>query len=413
VTETPHGLAALLRPQVFFPLLLVVIVLSVLATPHAGDGSSAPRLSSHATGPGGARGLADAAGRLGWQVRRLDVPLSDTLPADAIYAILVPSNSLTEIETGRILALARRGAGVLMLASGGPLRDSLRLASSSRIGALPRAYADSAACAPEPRSLRTIATTMPPLLSSIDFTGPQPDDTAHVVRLTSVRAARGDTTGAPFSAPLAVGVPVGRGRVLVVADPQIYANDVLRVCRWGVGLAAVRTLEWLAAADSGSTRRTLVFDEYHHGYGRHASVMRTVGVWLVQSTPGRTTTQLAVAALVLLAAVAPRAVPPLPQRRVQRRSPLEHVDALADAYERVRASRTTVRLLVQGLRRRHAPTITTRHIPDEQYLSAIAEQHPEVAADALRVRDALSTPVSPATLIEIARSVAQIEQHLR
>lgn len=413
MTAARTGIATLLRPQVFFPLLLAVILLSVLATPHEGDGTATPSLSSYSTAPGGARGFADAASRLGWRVQRLDVPVTDTLPPNAIYAVLVPAERLTASETGRILALARNGASVLMLAGNGPLRDSLKLTANTRVGALPRAYADSIGCATEPRSLRTLATSVPPMFGSIEFTGPQPDDTVHVVRLGSVRAAVGDTTRSQWRATLAVGVPLGLGRVLVVADAQLYANDILRVCRWGVPLAAVRTLEWLSAGDDGRTRRTLVFDEYHQGYGRHASAMRTVRHWLVQSTPGRTTTQLALSALILLAAVAPRAVPPVAQPRIQRRSPLEHVEALADAYERVRASRTTVRLLVQGLRRRRAPTVTTRHVPDEQYLSTIADQHPEVAAEAARVRDALAAPVTPAQLLDIARDIARIEQHLR
>ena len=67
-------------------------------------------------------------------------------------------------------------------------------------------------------------------------------------------------------------MPFGRGRVAIVSDPDQLRNDVLRECTWNAGVTAIRMLEWV---DPARTRR-LVFDEYHQGYGPHASP-RTFG----------------------------------------------------------------------------------------------------------------------------------------
>jgi hypothetical protein len=55
------------------------------------------------------------------------------------------------------------------------------------------------------------------------------------------------------------------------------------------------------------------------------------------------------------------------------------VGALARAYATVRANARATRLLVRGLRRRHAGLRGPRD--ESAYLKAIAEAHPEVADD--------------------------------
>jgi uncharacterized membrane protein len=71
----------------------------------------------------------------------------------------------------------------------------------------------------------------------------------------------------------------GRGRIVVIADPDLLRNDVLRHCDWGVDVLTVRMLEWLRASD-GPPRTTLAFDEYHQGYGSRPSVFSVTGAFL-------------------------------------------------------------------------------------------------------------------------------------
>jgi hypothetical protein len=150
-----------------------------------------------------------------------------------------------------------------------------------------------------------------------------------------------------------IGFPLERGRVVVAADPDLLRNDVLRVCRWGADVAAVRMLEYASEnAPGGGRRRRLVFDEYHQGYGDQPGTVRGIVTYLRRTASGHLVLQLAAAGLLLLFAIGPRLLPPRAAERIERRSPLEHVDALARAYRAVGATRTATTRLVHGVRRR-------------------------------------------------------------
>src|SRR5689334_16982692 len=91
-----------LRPGVFFPFLLGLIIMSVLLTPRSAT-EDAGSLTTHSTSPGGASGLSEVAQRFGWRVQRLETPFSSSMSSDAIYAVLVPGNQLTASETHLLL----------------------------------------------------------------------------------------------------------------------------------------------------------------------------------------------------------------------------------------------------------------------------------------------------------------------
>lgn len=214
--------------------------------------------------------------------------------------------------------------------------------------------------------------------------------------------------------PAAIGFPLGAGRVVVVADPDWLRNDVLRVCRWNAGVAAVRMLEYLGR---GRTGGRLVFDEFHQGFGRHPSTLRVIRRALTGTVAGRALTQALIAALVLLAALGARALPPRSTARLERRSPLEHVGALSRAYAQVGATRLATRRLVRGVRRRHGSGTAARFVRaasgsgegDEEFLAAVAARYPAAAGDAALVREALRSPRTPAQFLEVGRAVERIE----
>jgi hypothetical protein len=209
-------------------------------------------------------------------------------------------------------------------------------------------------------------------------------------------------------APAAIGIPMGRGRMVVVADGDWLRNDVLRVCRWHSAVVSVRMLEWVAPRGDGEPMRRVVFDEWHQGRGPHASAIGALGDFLVGDPRGRALTQALVAALVLLAALAVRPLVPVLRTRIERRSPFEHVGALARAYEEIGATRVVARRLVRGLRRRLGGIAAAR---DEEALLAILQaRHPALAPEITLVREALETPRSPAALLEVGRAVATIER---
>ena len=375
----------------------------ILFTPSVDLRGTIPRLSSHSAAPGGARGLHDLARRLGWDVRRSD---SRTLPAGGgrtEYAVLDPIVPLTPGEIGTLLSRVREGAGLLTVADQeSPLADSLGVrASGSRSGEL--AWDSSSDVCPQ----RSRFALREPLwdVPAIETSRRGPTTMVTFVTLLS------EWVGSP-ERPAVVGYPLGRGRVVVVSDPLLLANDVLKECRLPLGVAMAGALRYLRAGDAG-TRPTLVFDEFHHGYGAQPSIRRAAARLLFDTPPGRGLLQISLAGVILLAAMGPRPLPPRPEVRVQRRSPLEHVVALATAYQEVGATRTVTRRLVQGLRRRltHG-RIAPASVSDEIFLRDLAAAQPRAQEDVELVLRSLTTSITARELVATRDSIKRIETSL-
>lgn len=426
------------HPGVVFGLLGLIIVGTVLLTPtqgRTGDG----RLTTLSREPQGARAFADLASRLGWRVvRDSAVPSRAPLPADRVYAVLDPPEALTGREYGRLFDAVRRGAGLLVVhPGGGAIEDTLGLERADA-GAAMRVQPGAAACPEdEPRYAinwpggdvwsfwlvpkRALGDTVQWLPVGRPLTREEREarkdrtDTAGMDTAGTDTASLDDdddddaSDAVPrITVPAAIGLPLGRGRVVVVADADWLRNDVVRVCRWHAGVTAVRMLEWLSAGGAG---RTVVFDEWHQGRGVHPSAGAAFLAFVARDPRGRALLQGVVAALVLLAALAARPLVPAVRTRIERRSPFEHVGALARAYEEIGATRLVTRRLVRGLRRRIGASPALRD--EEAFLAALQVRQPSLAPDLDTVRAALADPVAPAQLLEVGRAVSRIERSLR
>ena len=117
------------------------------------------------------------------------------------------------------------------------------------------------------------------------------------------------------------------------------------------------------------------------------------------------------AGLVLLLALGIRPVAPREPRHIERRSALEHVEALARAYAQARATRVATRRLLRGLRRRHAHGVW-RAASDERFLAAVATRHPAVADDTRTLLDAAGRSLTPAELLAVGQAVDHIDRTL-
>jgi hypothetical protein len=395
-----------LRPRVFFPFLVLLVIVSVLLTPHQEGGEA--RLTIRSPGPMGASGLADLAARLGWDVSELETPLAHA-PRDSgvIYAILVRARALSVLETHTLLERVRAGASAIVILGDGAIRDSLHLDAGGRLGGLVRG-GDSTSCPEVPRSIRQLATRGPLMANAIDAVGPIPGDTTHLALVRRPGSGRGVR-----GVPAVLGVQLGRGRLAAIADPSLLSNDVVRVCHWGAGVAVVRTLEWVSRRDNGTARSRIGFDEYHHGAGTHPSVIRAVSGWLANTPSGRVALQILAGGVLLLLALGPRPIAPVQATRAARRSPLEHVGALASAYERVHATRTAARLLTKGVRRRAGRPTGTRATSEEDYLALVAHRLPHLNAEISLVQRGLAQQVSPQELLDITNAVDRIERSLK
>ena len=298
-----------------------------------------PRRSTYLAGPGGARGFAEALDRLGVEIvrHRRAVEWLDTFARDSgtVVVVLQPSSPLSAAE-GRHLADME---GDLLLA--GPATDPVTTCLGYRV--LPRARALRA------DAFRGTGAGFPPATAELVR------HHARTVTDSSERADGGDVTctvpepdrvdtllteGDRIVA-LALRYAGGR-RVTLVADGQLFSNRALRETAAGpfaLGLVVPRY------------RRALV-DERHHGYQIAGSLAGAAIDWSVRSPWGWAVWQLAIVGVLALLAGGIRFGPARSVIVRRRRSPLEHVRALATALAAARGHDIAARLMVQGLRRR-------------------------------------------------------------
>ena len=385
--------------RVVLALVAVTLILEWLA-PAGRSGERATILTSYSYEPGGVRGLYETLQRFGWRVERRELPLRGALDTTAAYVVMQPQVDLTAVEVGSLLGAVRRGAALLFVpVTGSTLADSLKLEQSEY--------------SPYPLPVRPSVTGEQ--ADEEDADDESDDGGGRLARrqlsyhdaLRPRAPLRADTVGFLYartdSRPIILGIPLGRGRLVAVADPSLFRNFAVREANGG--FLPVRLVAWLARDTS-----RVVFDEYHQGFGHHASVGRTVRRALAYTPPGRMLLQLMGAGLVLLIALSVRPIAPRPRLRTERRSPFEHVGALARAYEQIGATRLAARRLIRGLRRRHA--LATAGEDDEAALQRLAARYPALKADVERLRDAATRRLPPDQFRQIADSIATMERTL-
>jgi len=137
--------------------------------------------------------------------------------------------------------------------------------------------------------------------------------------------------------PVAVALPVGRGRIVAVADPTMVSNGALRRSDNAV---------WLVTLAAGWGNGAALFDEYHHGFGEKRSAGALTRAFL-QTPWGWMILQLGAAGLLYIFLFRRRfgriSEPPLPARA----GPLELVQARGGFLEAAQAQRLAAELIVQ------------------------------------------------------------------
>jgi hypothetical protein len=377
--------------------LAVIVVVVALFTPEPvergrGDVSTYSRTES------GGRLAYDLASRLGWRVARRLAPLDTATEARIVHVVLAPREDIGTSETHHLLESVRRGGAlVASVDEGSALADSLRVATGGRLGRFV-GPAENDDCG-ETHERRGGIFATPPVIASIAWHRQQPAD---LVTFANVAVRQRETL------PAVVGYGLGRGRVVLASDPEIFTNDIVRVCQWEADVVVARVLEFVRHG-GGISRTTLVFDEYHHGYGTHPGSLRAIGQYLARTPSGHLFVQLVLAGLILLLALAPRPIVPRDPERVVRRSPLEHADALAHAYAEVGAARSVVSRLVDGLRRRVGRFVGV-YADNEAFLNALATTRPALGEDIRRVDTALRQGASTRELVVVGAALSRIEQ---
>jgi hypothetical protein len=152
------------------------------------------------------------------------------------------------------------------------------------------------------------------------------------------------------SEPTVVTFAFGDGRVIAWSEANPLRNSLLR--DGGAAILFARSAA-AAVADSGVIR----FDEFHHGF-RTAGPFGALWRFLRDTKVGHGVLQVMAAAVALLLLAGRRFGAPTASTQGRRRSPLEHVEAVAAVYRRAHARRTTRQLLMSGLERRLGRRIT-------------------------------------------------------
>jgi hypothetical protein len=388
--------------------LLVLVVLAVLliiariGTGRNREPSADPRRSTYLTAPAGAHGFAAALERLGVRVvqlrQRLPRVEAQVLAAAAeptVVAVLGPTSALDGGDAAALAGLS--SAGLDLLIAGGRAEAAMRcfgyavrpmLQSEPAVSTDRRYRLDVRAVLRRTRR-RAVAAT--------------PADSARCAEPVVLRVdtlLRMEGSGAPVAVRL--GLSYGSAATLV-ADDEVFTNRALR------GAAGAPFVLRLVT----DRYRRLVVDEYDHGFGPSGRLDQAVAAWIRRTPWGWAGVQLAAVGLLVLFTAGVRFGPV--QRRLERRrrSPLEHVHALATALAAAGGHELAVRLLVRGLQRRIGRgAATPAHMPHDAgtWLASTAPRlrTPEGRAAASTLLNLMQEPVSRTDVLTAAELVETI-----
>ncbi|MCZ0935111.1 MAG: DUF4350 domain-containing protein [Gemmatimonadetes bacterium] len=320
-----------------------------LARP-AGRAAVDVRRSSFRTTPDGVAAFARGLERFGRATAPRLTPLADADPVPGALVLLSPAVVPSPAEVQAVLERVRRG-GTLVYA------PQLFPAISSTLRITP--LMDSLGIAfrvPRPGDLEQPEWAAHSLTDSL----PAPLAPRRALRRTTARElGEGTRSVPPLQTLLTVGesegprwtgaglMPFGEGRIIVLSDAEALSNG--RVADDPLALVVMRAvLTHTTPAD------TIFFAEFHQGIRGYESTARRWAGFIFGTPQGRTLLQLLLAAFVALACAGLRFGAPttaVAPPDVERRSPLEHVSALGDLYEKARARRTAALLLLARLAR--------------------------------------------------------------
>ncbi|HEX9282323.1 MAG TPA: DUF4350 domain-containing protein [Gemmatimonadales bacterium] len=403
--------------------LLLLLALAVGFATWAGRRRAGPipdfdsRTSSFLSGPQGSRALYDVLARLRVPVVRRRTPLfdldRDTHHRPAVLAVLDPPLDLEAAELAQVVRFVRAGGAVVAVGSGGGITRCVGWVTANAARLL---RVDSFPVQPPAPGL-----DLPPVSDYLRPPGIAGErDAGRRLRGGEIEADECETLAAVAQDTLLRlrnGRPAalrlryrGGGSVTLVADAGYFRNRTWR---------ETDVPEFVAPllVPPPARRGPVVWDEYHQGFGEEGSVTRTLAAWLADTPVGWALLQLAAVVMVGLAVAAVRFGPARPVIERRRRSPLEHLEALAAGLEGAAGGGvdTSIGLTVAGLRRRLGRAGVMR--PDEQrsWLAALELALPTAAGRnaVRRLQRVINQPGGPERALAAAQAVEDVWEELR
>ena len=170
-------------------------------------------------------------------------------------------------------------------------------------------------------------------------------------------------------------VEEGKGRVIMVSDPSLFSNVKLRE-----GDHARLALDILL---SHLGQGQLLFDEYHHGYGR----INSVAAYVFRSEAFVPLLQVMFLVLLLWAFAGRRFGPARPLRRGMERSSMEYVRAVAQLFQRVKARRLALESVLRWFDEETRRLLLDR---DPAFQKDMTEAKKQVLLETMTDRDLVS-----------------------
>lgn len=379
----------------------------VLVAPTTGMDD--PRLSTYLAGPGGAKGLAQALGRLHITVDQRRRPYFDLADDNGQRAAVLLAFLDVAKPTARERVAIRDyvGRGGRVLVAGVTGIEGCFGFYSRRVRR--DTEADSAvvqfmAARRLPNARRLLSPLPAESLAAARAQGTDGDHCpprlgvpAHVDTLLRTIADR----------PVALRLRFASGgEAILLADGRFLTNRALK--ETDAGLAV---LPWFL---DGRTRRVTV-DEYHLGFGEGGSLPGALWAWLLSHPLGWAILQLLGVALVALAVHAVRFGPALHVIERRRRSPLEHLEALAAGLKGAGGFDAAIQLLVAGLRRRLSRTGAVAPGGEQQWIGTLelALPTPRGRAAARRLQELGRAPGGTVQVLSAAQTVEDVWEELR
>jgi hypothetical protein len=389
-------------------LTVLALIVGVLGRSRERLTPEDDRPSTFLAGPWGSRALLDALPRLGIAVRRFRRRPRELvqLPSVARQALVVigPSYPFSPPERTLLLGFNRRADLVLA----GKSAERLMRCFGYRVE---RKVTDSLRAAPPGAAAGPHA---PWVHARLVRTG----DAVYVDSSRAFDVARVTCRVPPIQSVDTLLVATGRRvvalrlhrddfdhQVVLVADEELFRNRTLRSSDAGpfaLGLFAGRY-------------DRVVFEEYHHGFGASGSLAGATIAWSVRSPFGWTVWQAAAVGLLALLFGLIRFGPVHPAIRRTRRSPLEHVRALATALAAARGHDVAIGAIVRGLRRRLLPPGLRTRGDWRLWLQQLDRSSVTPRArEALAELDSLTRPGQPSSgVLRAANAVEDVWEELR
>lgn len=346
-----------MRPRTEVALALAAFIVLALIALEAGSRRRGvvdedPRTSSYLTGPRGLRGMAEVVERMGGTVHRWRGRTQDLQRHAQPGALLVVADPIANLQPADVFTMFEWTAagGDLLLGGAGSERAMRCLGFTTRVRVLDSARV----IAPGSRAGGWVHTVLRGI-----------EDSARTIRRAPLSMGAGEASCPEISvtdvdtllftddgAPVAIRVvPVSTdsgsasrtgGRVVLLSDMALLSNR---------GLREAAVPEYLLG-ELLSRGRVVVFDEYHQGFGAEGSLPSAVLAWSRSSPWGWLVWQAAIVGFLAFVAGAIRFGPVRAGIPRERRSPLEHVQALATALAAAKGHDVAIASLVSGLRRR-------------------------------------------------------------